>query len=176
MNILPQVSPAYHKKSLLFQLTHEYQWKQIKLPAQKDALEYCDIPCFLGRSTESCYSMFFLFLSKIPSCSMLWEIWDKDPSCFPLDPQSPVCLLDLGLPNSATGMVITETIMKIHFQAGRPCLPANDFNRPAWIQPPAILPRWPKIQNIAARVPSSVFLYQEPKIKCAPTLYKTVRR
>lgn len=45
------------------------------------------------------------------------------------------------LPNKATGIVMTETMMKIHFHAGRPSLPERAANSPAWIQPPAIDPK-----------------------------------
>lgn len=74
------------------------------------------------------------------------------------------------LPNRAIGSVITDTMMKIHFHAGSPPLPASVCSKPAWIQPPAMLPSWPKQQNTAARVPSSDFLYHEPRMNCAPTL------
>lgn len=73
-------------------------------------------------------------------------------------------------PKIAVGTVIIPTIMKIHRQAGNPFFPASDSSRPAWIQPPAILPSCPQQTNIAALVPSSDFLYHEPYIKCAPTL------
>lgn len=54
-----------------------------------------------------------------------------------------------------------ETMMKIQRQAGRPAVPFAVARRAAWIQPPAMLPRWPKQQKTAARVLSSDFLYQE---------------
>lgn len=74
------------------------------------------------------------------------------------------------VPRAATGMVMTETITKTHRHAGSPPLPSRDSIRPAWIHPPAMLPRCPKQQKIAALVLSSDFLYQEPYMKCAPTL------
>lgn len=37
-----------------------------------------------------------------------------------------------------------------------------------------MLPKLPKPQNTAARVPSSDCLYQEPYMKCAPTLQACV--
>ena len=74
------------------------------------------------------------------------------------------------VPNRATGIVITETTINIHRQAGNPALPASDSSNPDWIQLPVMLPRWPKQQNSAARVPSSDLRYQDPRVKWAPTL------
>lgn len=75
-----------------------------------------------------------------------------------------------NLPKAATGIVITETMTKTQRHAGSPPLPSNDSIRPAWIHPPATLPRCPKQQKIAALVLSSDFLYHEPYMKWAPTL------
>lgn len=77
---------------------------------------------------------------------------------------------ELVSPNNATGIVMTDTIMKIHFHAGRPPLPARVSSRPACIQPPDIVPSWPNTQKTAARTPSSDFRYHEPSMNCAPTL------
>ena len=73
-------------------------------------------------------------------------------------------------PNRAKGIVITETTMNIHLHGGNDPLPLSDASKAAWIQPPAMLPKLPKPQNTAARVPSSDCLYHEPYMKCAPTL------
>lgn len=58
------------------------------------------------------------------------------------------------------------------YQGGNEPLPLSDPSKAAWIQPPAMLPRLPNPQKTAARVPSSDCLYQEPYMKCAPTLQR----
>lgn len=62
-------------------------------------------------------------------------------------------------------MVMTDMMMKSHRHAASPPLSANESKRPAWTQPPAKLPSWPKQQKTAARVLSSDIVYQEPKMK-----------
>lgn len=62
----------------------------------------------------------------------------------------------------ATGMVMTETTMNMILQAGREPLPDSDRSKPAWIQPPDMLPRLPNPQKTAALVPSSDCVYHDP--------------
>jgi hypothetical protein len=68
----------------------------------------------------------------------------------------------VNVPKRATGIVIRETMMKIHRHAGRPALPFSEASKPAWIHPQAMLPTCPKQQKTAARVLNSDFLYQDP--------------
>lgn len=65
-------------------------------------------------------------------------------------------------PNIAKGILMIATTMNIQRHAGNEPLPWREVRRPAWIHPPAMFPRLPKPQNIAARVPSSDCVYQEP--------------
>jgi hypothetical protein len=67
-------------------------------------------------------------------------------------------LLDSYLPKIAVAIVIVDKIRNLYRHAGRLFLPANDPSGPAWIHPPAILPRCPKQTNTAALVSSSDFL------------------
>lgn len=57
---------------------------------------------------------------------------------------------------------MTDTTINIHRHGGSPPLSLSDPSNAAWIQPPAMLPRFPKPQNTAARLPSSAWVYQEP--------------
>lgn len=57
---------------------------------------------------------------------------------------------------------MTDTTMNIQRQGGKSPLPLSDPSSAAWIQPPAMLPRFPNPQNTAARFPSSACVYHEP--------------
>lgn len=78
-------------------------------------------------------------------------------------------------PKTAKGMVMHETTTKISRQ-GSIGPSDRDARSPAWIHPPAMLPRLPKAQKTAARVASSDCLYHDPYMKCAPTLRCGVRK
>lgn len=57
---------------------------------------------------------------------------------------------------------MTDTTINIHRHGGSPPLSLSELRSAAWIQPPAMLPKFPNPQNTAARLPSSACVYQEP--------------
>ena len=74
-----------------------------------------------------------LFFSQIPGVTMRWETGNKDPACG----MSVITAVTISRPvifspNTALGIVITDTIMKIHLHAGKPALPSNAANNPAF--------------------------------------------